>query len=88
MTPSLPLCFNSEHFSKPEMRSSDTRAETAATKTKMMTLRLIVGKILRDRVKCSDIRYQCDIQDEVRLFTIRRRAWRDHVDRMSDNGLA
>ena len=69
--------------------ATETRAETAATKqllrtTEMKTLRSIVGKTLRDRVKSSDIRSQCDIQDVVRWSRTRRRAWSDDVDRMSD----
>lgn len=71
----------------------ETRAETAATKqllraTEMKTLRSITGKTLRDREKSSDIRALCDIQDVVRWARSRRRAWRDHVDRMADDRLA
>ena len=66
-----------------------TRAENATTKrllriTKMITLRGITGCSLRDHIKSNDIRTQCGILDVVRWGRIRRREWRDHVDRMDN----
>ena len=48
----------------------------------MKTLRTIVGKTRRDRVRNTDIRYQCRIKDTVRWVRQRKRQWYDHVKRM------
>ncbi|XP_044760217.1 uncharacterized protein LOC123317675 [Coccinella septempunctata] len=71
----------------------ETRAENTATKrllrtTEMRALRSIAGYALLDRKRNEEIREICDIQDVVRWARKRRRAWRDHVDRMSDERLA
>ena len=64
----------------------ETRAENSTTKrllqtTEMRTLRGITGCSLRDHIRSNDIRTQCGILDVVRWSRIRRREWRDHVDR-------
>ncbi|XP_056641765.1 uncharacterized protein LOC130448413 [Diorhabda sublineata] len=71
----------------------EMRAETATTKrilrtTEMKTLRSITGKTLRDRIRSNEIRRMCDVPDIVRWARTRRRAWRDHVNRMNNDRLA
>ena len=66
----------------------ETRAENATTKrllqtTEMRTLRGITGCSLRDHIRNNDIRTQYGILDVVRWGRIRKREWRDHVDRKS-----
>ncbi|XP_045462511.1 uncharacterized protein LOC123672460 [Harmonia axyridis] len=70
----------------------ETRAENAETKrqlrtTEMRVLRHIAGYSLLDHKRNEEIRDICGIQDVVRWARIRRRNWRDHVDRMPDNRL-
>ena len=67
----------------------ETRAENATKKrllrtTEMITLRGITGCRLRDHIRSNDIKTQCGILDVVRWGRIRRRKWRDHVDRMNN----
>jgi hypothetical protein len=52
------------------------------------TSRCISGDILRDRTRNEDIRDICEIQDITRWARVRRRAWREHVNRTDDNRLA
>ncbi|XP_045462678.1 uncharacterized protein LOC123672567 [Harmonia axyridis] len=71
----------------------ETRAENTVTKrllrtTEMRALRSIAGYTLLNRKRNEEIREISDIQDVVRWARKRRRAWRDHVDRMSDDRLA
>ncbi|XP_055385812.1 uncharacterized protein LOC129614885 [Condylostylus longicornis] len=71
----------------------ETRADTAKTeqilrRTEMKTLRQICGYTLRDKIRNEDIRSTCEIQDVVRWTRCRRRNWRDHVNRMSENRIA
>ncbi|XP_045482792.1 uncharacterized protein LOC123686601 [Harmonia axyridis] len=70
----------------------ETRAENAQTKrqlrtTEMRVLRSITGYTLYDHKRSEEIREICGLQDVVRWARIRRRHWRDHVDRMPDNRL-
>lgn len=70
----------------------ETRAETAKTKqifrtTEMRTLRAIRRVSLQDRMRSNEIREELKVQDVVRWTRIRRRAWRDHVDRAEENQL-
>lgn len=70
--------------------AAETRAETRRTKnvmrtTEMRTSRSIVGVSLRDRIRSSQIREQCKVQDVVRWVRARRRLWRDHVLRMEND---
>lgn len=53
----------------------------------MKKLRSLTSKTLRDRVRSSDFRAQCDISNIVRWSRISRRALRHHVDKMADNSL-
>ncbi|KAH0955250.1 hypothetical protein HN011_000030 [Eciton burchellii] len=53
-----------------------------------MSLRCITGNTLRDRIHSEDVRNICEIQDVIRWTRIRRRAWREHVNRIDDNRLA
>lgn len=71
----------------------ETRAENTITKrllrtAEMRILRSIAGYTLFDHKRNEEIREICDIQDVVRWARNRRREWRDHVDRMSDDRLA
>ena len=64
----------------------ETRADTFRTKspfrtTEMKTLRPIAGVTLHDRVRNSEIRKICDVEDVVIWGRSRRRFWRDHVGR-------
>ena len=67
----------------------ETRAETSKTKalartTELKTLRSILGVSLFDHIRNEEIRQRCGVQDIVRWARVRRRQWRDHVDRMSE----
>ncbi|XP_055378969.1 uncharacterized protein LOC129610426 [Condylostylus longicornis] len=72
--------------------AAETRADTSSTKqrlraTEMQTLRQICGYTLLDKKRSADVREECKIQDIVRWTRCRRRYWRDHVNRMSENRL-
>ncbi|XP_057657401.1 uncharacterized protein LOC130894538 [Diorhabda carinulata] len=69
-----------------EVREDTNKTKTMLRVAEMKTLRTIVGKTRRDRVKNTDIKEQCGIQDIVR--------WEDnvrgsgtHVRRMDENRL-
>ncbi|XP_044760224.1 uncharacterized protein LOC123317680 [Coccinella septempunctata] len=71
---------------------TEVREDTVKTKhmlrvAEMKTLRTIVGKTKRDRVRNTDIREQCGIQDIVRWGRQRKRQWYNHVRRMDENRL-
>lgn len=73
--------------------AAETRAETSKTKqllrtTEMKTLRAIKGVTLRDQLRSSDIRQELQTEDVVRWIRVRRRHWRDHVDRMNTSRIA
>lgn len=70
----------------------ETREETNKTKSmlrvaEMKTLRTIMGKTRRDRIKNTDIREQCEVQDIVRWGRQRKRGWYAHVRRMDERRL-
>ena len=70
----------------------ETRAKNSTTKrllrtTEIRTLRGITGCSLRDHIRSNDIRTQYGILDVVIWGRIRRREWRDHVDRMDNMGI-
>ncbi|GJQ71581.1 hypothetical protein Trydic_g11284 [Trypoxylus dichotomus] len=50
----------------------------------MKTLRTIKGVNLRDQIRSKLIREDLEIQDIVEFTRVRRRFWRDHVDRMTE----
>ncbi|XP_045465000.1 uncharacterized protein LOC123674152 [Harmonia axyridis] len=73
--------------------ATETRADNQKTKniirtTEMKILRNISGYTLRDRKRNTDIRHECQVEDIVRWGRKRRRAWNDHVDRMTTGRLA
>lgn len=73
--------------------AAETRAATSRTKqtmktTEMRALRSIIRVTLRDKIKSETIRETCGIQDVVRWARVRRRCWRDHVERMSNERIA
>jgi hypothetical protein len=47
----------------------------------------ICGSTLRNRIRNEDISNICEIRDIIRRVEVRRRAWRDHVNKMDDNRL-
>lgn len=70
----------------------ETRADTAITKqiyrtTEMRTLRAIKGVTLRDHVRSHDIRQELEVQDIACWARVRRRQWRDHVERMTTQSI-
>ena len=72
--------------------AADTRAETSKTKqllrtTEMNTLRTITGRTRRDRVRNSEIRRQCAIEDVIRFNKRRKKEWNNHITRAEDNRL-
>ena len=73
--------------------ATETRASTITTQqlirtTGMRMLRAIQGKTLRDRIRSKDLREVSGIQDIVGWIDVRKRGWREHVERMTDDGLA
>ncbi|XP_048522437.1 uncharacterized protein LOC125504463 [Dendroctonus ponderosae] len=70
--------------------AAETRAENTTTKrlvrtTGMRVLRSVTGHTLYDMKKSEEIRDTCKVSDVVRWTRARRRAWRDHVERMADD---
>jgi len=53
----------------------------------MKTLRTIMGKTRIDRIRNTDIREQCEVQDIVRWGRQRKRYWYAHVRRMEEGRL-
>ncbi|XP_019765819.1 uncharacterized protein LOC109541398 [Dendroctonus ponderosae] len=70
-----------------EMREETNKTKCMLRVVEMMTLRTIVGKTRRDRVRNTDIREQCGVQDVVRWGRQRKRQWCSHVKRMDKNSL-
>jgi len=73
--------------------AAETRADTTVTKrmlrtTEMKILRSITNRTLRDRIRNSVTRDDCQVPDIVRWTRARRRAWRDHVGRMHPDRIA
>ncbi|XP_056637716.1 uncharacterized protein LOC130445851 [Diorhabda sublineata] len=71
---------------------TETREDTNKTKqmlrlAEMKTLRTIVGKTRRDRVRNTDVKEQCGIQDIVRWGRQRKRQGYNHVRRMDETRL-
>ena len=73
--------------------AAETRADTSKTKqllrtTEMNTLRTIVGKTRRDRIRNVDVRKECcQIQDIVKFAKKRRKEWNEHITRANDDSL-
>jgi len=70
----------------------ETREETNKTKgmlrvAEMKTLRTIIGKTRIDRIRNTNIREQCGVQDIVRWGRQRKRYWYAHVRRMKEGRL-
>ena len=70
-----------------EVRSDTNKMKSMLWLDETKTLRTIVGKTKRDRVRNTDIREQCEIQDIVRWGKQRRRQWYDHVRQMDKSRL-
>ena len=71
----------------------ESRADTVRTKSLLRTsemkiLRNITGKTLRDRIRNTEIRKTCEVEDIVRWGRQRRRFWNEHVGRMADSRAA
>lgn len=70
-----------------EVREDTNKTKQMLRVAEMKTLRTIVGKTRRDRVRNTDVREQCGIQDIVRWGRQRKRQWYNHVRRMDENRL-
>ena len=70
-----------------EVREDTHKTKQMLRVAEMKTLRTIVGKTRRDRVRNTNIREQCKIQDIVRWGRQRKRMWYNHVRRMNENRL-
>ena len=73
--------------------AAETRASTITTQqlirtTGMRMLRAIQGKTLRDRIRSKDLREVSGIQDKAEWIDVRKRGWKKHVERMTDDRLA
>lgn len=70
-----------------EAREDTNKTKSMLRVAEMKILRTIVGKTRRDRVRNTEVREQCEVQDVVRWGRQRRRQWHDHVRRMDENRL-
>ncbi|XP_057653819.1 uncharacterized protein LOC130892419 [Diorhabda carinulata] len=68
-----------------EVREDTNKTKQMLRLAEMKTLRTIVGKTRRDRVRNTDVKEQCGIQDIVRWGRQRKRQWYNHVRRMDEN---
>lgn len=57
------------------------------TTTEMRTLRSIAGVTLHDRQMNDEIGEKCGVQDVTKWIKTRRKGWRDHVLRMTEDRL-
>ncbi|KAH0954500.1 hypothetical protein HN011_012000 [Eciton burchellii] len=74
---------------RPSKQERKRTSPNAPRSTEMRSFRCIIGGTLPERIHNEDtIRNTCEIQDVITWARIRRRAWRDHVNRMDDNRLA
>ncbi|XP_060534516.1 uncharacterized protein LOC132706935 [Cylas formicarius] len=71
-----------------EVREDTNKMKQMLRVAEMKTLRTILGKTRRDRVRNTDVREQCGIQDIVRWGRQRKRQWCNHVKRMDENRLS
>ncbi|XP_056646891.1 uncharacterized protein LOC130451715 [Diorhabda sublineata] len=71
-----------------EVREDTNNTKQMLRVAEMKTLRTIVGKTRRDRVRNTQMsKWQCGIQDIVRWGRQRKRQWYNHVRRMDENRL-
>ncbi|XP_056633386.1 uncharacterized protein LOC130442984 [Diorhabda sublineata] len=70
-----------------EVREDTNMMKQMLRVAEMKTLRSIVEKTRRDRVRNTDVKEQCGIQDIVRWGRQRKRQWYNHVRRMDENRL-
>ncbi|XP_057662518.1 uncharacterized protein LOC130897602 [Diorhabda carinulata] len=68
-----------------EVREDTNKTKQMLRVAEMKTLRTIVGKTSRDRVRNTDVKKQCGIQDIVRWGRQRKKQWYNHVRRMDEN---
>ncbi|XP_045479803.1 uncharacterized protein LOC123684554 [Harmonia axyridis] len=64
-----------------ETRAGTSRIKQLLLTAEMSTLRNIVGKTRRDRIRNSAIREECGVVDIGKFVRKRRREWNDHVGR-------
>ena len=69
--------------------AAETRADTTKTRqkvntTEMKILRTIAGKTLYDRIRNSEVRKTCNIQDVRKFTNDRRKYWNKHINRMHE----
>ncbi|XP_056635502.1 uncharacterized protein LOC130444404 [Diorhabda sublineata] len=70
-----------------EVREDTNKTKQMLREAEMKTLRTIVGKTRRDRVRNTDVKEQYGMQDIVRWGRQRKRQWYNHVRRMDENRL-
>ena len=70
-----------------EIREETNKTKSMLRVAEMKNLRTIMGKTRRDRIRNTNIRQQCGIQDVVRWGRQRKRQWFAHVKRMEENRL-
>uniref|UniRef100_A0A6P7F5U2 Uncharacterized protein LOC114326842 n=1 Tax=Diabrotica virgifera virgifera TaxID=50390 RepID=A0A6P7F5U2_DIAVI len=76
---------------RPKMTyGAETRSDTERTRrlletAEMKTLRKIDGKTLWDRVRSTDIRRRCKVDNINNWVRNRRIEWNDHISRMTTN---
>ena len=70
-----------------EAREETTKTKSMLRVAEMRNLRTIIGKTRRDRIRNTDIRQQCGIQDVIRWGRQRKRQWYAHVKRMEESRL-
>ncbi|CAG9839125.1 unnamed protein product [Diabrotica balteata] len=70
-----------------EVREDTNKTKQMLRVAEMKTLRTIMGKRRRDRVRNTNIREQCKIQDILRWGRQRKRMWYNHVRQMDENRL-
>ena len=68
-----------------ETRADSVRTKSLLRTSEMKVLRNISGKTLRDRVRNTEIRRICEVEDIVRWGRQRRRFWNEHVSRMDQS---
>ena len=65
-----------------EVDEDTNKTKSMQKVAEMKTLITLVGKTKRDRVRNTDTREHCEIQNTVRWSRQCRRQWYDHVRRM------
>ena len=70
-----------------EARASTITSQQLLRTTEMRIIRAIHRKTLRDRIRSKDLREVSGIQDKAEWIDVRKRGWKKHVERMTDDRL-